>query len=383
MESASARSVIHPALDDLLDRHVRAGHWPGGVYAVGPPGEAPRYMGAVGWRALEPQSEPADAGTLYDLASLTKPLFTALAALRLAQSGLIDPDRPLDDALPELAGYAGRTPSLDLLLSHASGLPAWAALYRRARDPQSAVATLAEIQPARRAATTAEYSCLGAIAAGIALQRLSGRSAGELIRDEVCSPLGIDADHLRFGPVAAGRAAPTERGRRREAELAGPGERGFEIVPGTESVLRGEVHDGNAGFLGGAAGNAGLFGTAAAVFAALSASAGAAGAGYLDESLRDRLTRPCTRSEDDVRTFGFQHAEARSAPVPRSGAEAVRDGWGHVGFTGTSGWVFPEHGAVIVLLTNRVHPVWREAPVQAWRREFHAAALKLLAEEKA
>jgi CubicO group peptidase (beta-lactamase class C family) len=379
VERAAAFAAGHPRIDAFVARHVREGHWPGAVYAVGPPGPRPRFLGAVGYRCLEPEEERTEPGDLYDLASLTKGLYTAVVALRLAAEGRLDLDRPLLDLLPELSGYAGRTPTLDSLLTHTSGLPAWAPLYRQPREAGDVATALGELPADRPAGVRPVYSCPSAIAAGIVLERAMGCGAEELLRSEVTGPLGIDAGQLSFGPVGAPAVAATERGRRREEQLAGKGRLGREIVPGPDRVLRGEVHDGNARFLGGAAGNAGLFGTASAAFAVISAAVG--DEGFLAADLRARLAGPRARSAEEVRTFGFQHGDAPGAPVPRDDPEA--DGaFGHTGFTGTSAWVFPRADAVAVLLTNRVHPRWTEAPVQEWRREFHALALQALREER-
>ena len=119
-------SAGHPDLARFVAEGAAAGRWPGGVYAVGAPGDAPRFLGAEGALALEPRREEARADALYDLASLSKPLALAIVLLRLADRGVVDLDRPLDDLLPEMRGYAGRTPSFADLLTHSSGLPAWA-----------------------------------------------------------------------------------------------------------------------------------------------------------------------------------------------------------------------------------------------------------------
>jgi CubicO group peptidase (beta-lactamase class C family) len=313
---------------------------------------------------------------VYDLASLTKPLFAAAVALRLAAAGRVDLDRPLDDLLPELSGYAGSTPSLDTLLTHRSGLPAWAPLYRRLAAPGDVLRGLGSLEPCGAAGGEPVYSCLGAIAAGIVLERASGLAAAELLRSEVIEPLGLDPEDLSYGPVLRDACAPTEKGRQFEMRMAGAGERGWAIVPGPDEVVRGEVHDGNARWLGGRTGNAGLFGTASAAFRVLSAMASGEVA-WLDPGLRRRAARPLAGSVDEVRTFGFQHGDTPTAPVPRD-VPAAEGAFGHVGFTGTSAWVFPRADAVVVLLTNRVHPIWREAPVQQWRREFHREALRVL-----
>ncbi|MBP7146185.1 MAG: beta-lactamase family protein [Acidobacteria bacterium] len=360
----------HAVLQEFVERHARDGHWPGGAYAVGPPAGEPAWCGCGGMLALEPAREPARDDALFDLASVTKGIGTASVALRLSERGLVDLDQPLATVLPELEGYAGRTPTLDDLMHHRAGLPAWAPLYRIAARPADAVAALAALEPAAPAGARAVYSCLSAIAAGVALERLSGLGLRELLRREVAIPLGIAEGDLGFSPLASGqrsRTAPTERGRAREAQLAG-----LPPAPADEP-LRGTVHDNNSAFLGGASGNAGLFGTARAVFRVASALVTG---GLLGADSRARLRAVGARSDDEARTFGFQSGSAATAPAGAFGPAS----FGHVGFTGTSVWLSPDPAWIAVLLTNRVHPRWVEAPMQTWRREFHDLAWTLRGE---
>lgn len=362
--------VTDSALDDFVVRHAAAGHWPGGVYAVGPPGAVPQRIAAAGRLAVEPFEEPARVDAFYDLASLTKPLATALVAARLAERGALDLDAPLAPWLPEAEGYAGATPSAADLLLHRSGLPAWTALYRQAAEPADVARVITSLAPVARAGERAVYSCPGPILLGLALERAFGAPLAALFRHELetCAALAAARDAVQPGPVAAELAAPTETGRAYEQRLAGDGPRGRAIAPGPPVVLRGTVHDGNAAFLGGFAGNAGLFGTAAGVFAL--ASALAAPGLALGERTWRRVAEPDGPHGDDVRTLGFQSGRTPNAPAGALGARS----FGHVGFTGTSVWIDPDRPLVAVLLTNRVHPRWQDATMQTWRREFHDLA---------
>lgn len=361
------------ALARFLADHAAAGHWPGGVIAVGPPETVPRFLSAAGSLALIPDREPSRTDALYDLASLTKPLSTALVALRLSQAGKVDLDEPQERFLPEMRGYAGRTPSVADLLLHRSGLPAWRPLYRLAEDPSDLPRTIAVLPPVGSAGTRAVYSCLGPILAAVALSRATGMTIRELFHREVLAPLSLHSTELDFGPILdarLARTAPTEAGRRFEAQVAAPGPDYAGITEGGE-ILRGTVHDGNAAFLGGQAGNAGLFGTAAAVFR-VAAEVAAPGA-FLGEGHWKRLAQAGISTSEDVRTLGFQSGQATGSP----GAVLGGGSFGHVGFTGTSVWIDPARPLVAVLLTNRVHPRWIEAPIQSWRSQFHELAAKV------
>ncbi len=379
--SRPAGATRSPAVGTLLADHARAGHWPGAVYAFGPPGPEPRWIDAVGDVSLEPRREPARVDALYDVASLTKPLVTAAVLLVLAERGEIDPERPLHDLLPEMRGYAGRTPSFVDLLSHRAGVPAWAPLWALCRGREDVVAAIAALPPAGPAGETVTYSCPSAILAGIALERHAGTSLGVLFDRLVREPLGLGPGEAIPGPVPGELrplVAPTERGRRRERELAEAWarERGVSLptdgpVPGPDEPLRGDVHDGNAAHLGGFAGNAGLFATARAVFRVASALA-LPGVLAGDELLR-LCREPLARGDGEVRTLGFRHAAAENAPGAALGPRA----FGHEGFTGTAAWIDPDRPLVVVLLANRVHPRWTDAPVQAWRREVFGVAARV------
>ena len=367
----------HPRLDTWARSHAGRGDWPGCAFAVGTPGEVPRWQGVSGRLALRPVEEPLPEGgaVLYDLASLTKPLATATVAARLADLGRIDLDAPLEALLPELAGYAGRTPSLASLLAHDAGLPAWWPLYRTAADatPGCVAATIAGLAPAGRAGEGGpRYSDLGAILAAIACERATGERLDALFARLVRAPLGLDPREITFGPIPPAelaRVAPTETARRREAELAGASGPGGEFVPGPAVPLRGVVHDGNAAFLGGVAGHAGLFGTASAVFRLASACAGALP--LFSARVVNRFLAPRVVDASDAYTLGFQSAAAPKAPAGSAfGERAI----GHVGFTGTSVFVDPRRPLVAVLLTNAVHPEWRDLPIRSWRIAFHDLA---------
>ena len=358
-----------PPVHEFLQRKVAAGAFPSAVYAFGPAADRPAAEGAVGSMSLEPHAVAARRDALYDLASVTKGAMTAVLAARLADRGVVDLDQPLDEVLVELRGYAGRTPSLTSLLTHDAGLPAWVPLYRAPAQADAVATTIAALPADRPAGSGALYSCLGPILALIALCRVTGRDAPGLLDEEIRRPLGLRADELALSPLPdslAERVAPTERGRRREAELAGPGLRSEEVAPGPDRVLCGRVHDGNAAFLGGAAGNAGLFATAAALFRLGSALGWSED--FLSAAARRRLARVAAVGPDGGRTFGFESAVGASGP----GAPLGDDAFGHVGFTGTSLWLAPASGWVMVLLTNRVHPRWVEAPMQQWRAVFHS-----------
>jgi CubicO group peptidase (beta-lactamase class C family) len=290
-----------------------------------------RAVDGLGFAQLEPTSEPMQRGTWFDLASLTKVLFTTPAILRLAAEGRIALDDRLSVAIPDLRQYdpgaAERRLTFRQCLGHRTHLPAVEPLYTYGQDPATLRAFI--LQRAWQAGPPV-YSDINFMLLGIAIERLTGRPVGE-------QPLPPGLTFRSDAAVTAATERCTWRGR----------------------VLRGEVHDENAFALGGAAGHAGLFGTID---------------GVLDAALG------VLRGVDPA----LAGMRARQSATRALGWEARHDGWsggdtcsdetiGHTGFTGTGVWIDFGRGIAWALLTNRVHPTrHRETGIVELRRRVGA-----------
>lgn len=344
-----------------IDAHAM----PGAAWWVGDRSGAVSH-GAAGHAAIEPHVELADEQTPFDLASLTKPLATALLAALLDAEGRLDLDAPLGSVFPELrtSPFGGAT--LREAAAHRAGFQAWKPLYLTGATPAAYVAAIAASEPVAPRGTV--YSDLGYLLLGFAVERAAAKALDRAFDERIARPLSLT--HCGF----AGRgdrfadAAATERGNDYERRVAGPAGAAYRF---RDDVIRGEVHDGNAWALGGVAGHAGLFATAADVaavaLAILEPRKLALPDGALDAMLRPAAVGPGSR------TVGFLTA---------ADAESVRGilpdrAVGHFGFTGTSVWIDPTRGRVYVLLTNRVHPAVPAAEFTATRRGFHALAAAL------
>jgi CubicO group peptidase (beta-lactamase class C family) len=296
---------------------VAGGHIPGAVLGLlGPSGG--RALRAAGWAQLAPEPVPMCHDTWFDLASLTKVIFTTPAILRLVESGRIGLDDRLTVAIPDLRQYdtegaAERRLTFRQCLTHQTHLPAVEPLYTYGQDPQTFRAFV--LQRAW-ASGPPVYSDINFMLLGIAIERLTG--------------LGLAAQPVppgfSFAPDPASCAATeycTWRGR----------------------MMRGEVHDENAYALGGAGGHAGLFGGAEAIldFAADLLAGRGLGAAAI-AAMRSRQT--------PTRGLGWEVAHPGW-----SGGDACSAGCiGHTGFTGTGLWIDWDCGLAWTLLTNRVHP---------------------------
>lgn len=350
---------------ELLARAVRKGRTAGAAYwvgTVGAAGRAPR-RGAVGCAQCEPRAEPISETTPFDLASLTKPLATALVAVLLEQDGALDLAAPLSELLPETAGTRCGATSLLALARHAGGLPVWAPLYLEARSREEFIEAIAR-KPAAVGPGRTLYSDLGYILLGFALERADARPLDESFEQRVARPLGL----ARTAFATRGRrfddAAATECGNAYETALAGAAGAGHAWRTGP---IRGEVHDANAHALGGVAGHAGLFGPADEV-AALAGEILAPRRLALGAAARRRLLEP----DREGRTVGWVAAAASSAARGILPDRAP----GHTGFTGTSVWLDPDSARVLVLLANRVHPAVPAVEFRPLRRAFHRLALR-------
>ncbi len=331
----------------LLREGVFRGVFPGAVALLGT--SEREFFWTVGYRALVPEKEFNREDTVYDLASLTKPLATVLVLMRAVSEGRISLSTPLKRVLPRFVEGSPweRTTILELTF-HSSGLPAHRPLFRHLlalplpSRKRAALASILGETPEYEPATAHLYSDLGFILLGFVLEELFGRSLRELFEETLNL---LFEDRLELGyllKVPFSRFAPTEWC-------------GFR-----KKVIRGEVHDENTWALGGVSGAAGLFGTAEAIGRLLGLLLRA----YLGEEEVSFLCR------DLVREFWNYGDESWALGYMR-GVFWGRKALGHLGFTGTSFWVFPEAGSFVVLLTNRVHPSRNNTLIRAFRKRFH------------
>jgi CubicO group peptidase (beta-lactamase class C family) len=351
-------------IERFLESRVADGWTPGAAWWVEARGVVVS-RGAIGSATLLPRPEPLTEQTPFDLASLTKPLATALLFAMAEQDGLLKLEQRACDFLPELEGSPWESTRLLELGTHTSGLPAWKPLCVEADSIDGYVQAIARtpqaVDPGR-----VLYSDLGYILLGAVLERASGETLDMLFARDVALPLGLRRAGFATRATKFVDAAATEEGSVFERDLAGPAGR---IGAWRTELIRGRVHDSNANGLGGVAGHAGLFGTSEEV-AAIGRELLRPERLSLGEPARGRLLRVMPTSRG--RTFGLQTAEecfATSGILPD-------DAPGHTGFTGTSLWLDPVQDRLFVLLTNRVHPRVSSRNFQRVRRGFHRLAAR-------
>jgi serine-type D-Ala-D-Ala carboxypeptidase len=301
--------------------------------------------------------------TLFDLASLTKVVATTPTAMILYERGLLDLDAPVSAIVPEFTQYPAKDPrrhevTLRQLLAHSSGLPAYEKLFLKAHTRGELLQAAFTTPLATNPATRAQYSDIGFILLGTALERLADESLDRFCQREVFAPLAMT--NTTFNPPQEIRAQ----------------------IPPTQDdqtfrhrIIQGEVHDENASILGGVAPQAGLFSTAAdlAKFAHSMLNSGS-------PILRPETVALFTRREPappgTSRALGW---DTPSAPS-HSGKYFGPASYGHLGYTGTSLWIDPARQLSITLLTNRTWPDCSNEAIKQIRPKFHDAVVEALKE---
>jgi CubicO group peptidase (beta-lactamase class C family) len=350
-------------IDEAVARAIDDREVPGAVVLVGRHGRV-AFARAYGLRAVTPVAEPMTRDTVFDLASLTKPVATATAILILRDRGRLRLDDPLGRLLPEFADHGTGPITVEQLLRHRSGLVADNPLADFADGPDRAWGRIARLDPVARPGERFLYSDVGFLILGRLVERLSGRRLDQFTRAEVFEPLGMTDTGFRpdgLGPTPVGRIAPTETH--------------------GETALRGLVHDPRARALGGVAGHAGLFGTAddLAVYAQmlLDGGRGPDGRRILAPATVGRMIDPADTPAGQRRGLGWDVATAYSSP---RGTRFGPSGFGHTGFTGTSLWIDPQTATFVILLTSRLHPDGTAPAPQRLRREVGTIVAAALVE---
>jgi len=372
-------TTLDHGISTFLSERIAAGDFPSAVYLVAERGRE-IFADALGDAVVEPERIVAALDTIYDLASLTKPLVTGLLCARRVEAGELKLADSVSNYLPEFAQIDRRTDkraiTVGQLLTHTSGLPAWRPLYlltngERERTLEAIVELDLEYEPGTRVV----YSDLGFIVLGLLLERLTGKRLTELARHDIFQPLALKRTF--FNPEAAAQTgtAACETGNAYEREMSGA-VNSSDDKNWRQEIIWGQVHDGNAYFLGGAAGHAGLFSTARETLR-LASQFLAGQTELLQPATTEWFRQNMTAGLEEARSFGWQLAETKDSAA---GPDLPRDSFGHSGFTGTSCWNDPNHERTFILLTNRTHN--RALPfanINSVRRRFHSLATSALA----
>ena len=358
---------------EYLQEKIKTGEIPSAAWLVG---DAASILarGVHGNAVVEPEMVAAGPETIYDLASLTKPLITSQLILILCGENQVDLNSSVSRFLPEFARTDKRDIRLGHLLTHSSGLPAWAPLYAEGESIAEYIRLIGKTQPLTRPGRNIIYSDLGYISLGVIAEKLGSAPLETLATELICAKLACKA-LFRPGADLRHRVAATEEACNYERGLAGDQARGYNGW--REGVIRGEVHDQNAWAAGGVAGHAGLFGTAEDVYLMARETVSKEPA-LLNRTQQSLMAGVQTGGLGSPRSMAYRVNVGEGGTPDRdtaAGDALGADAFGHNGFTGTSVWIDPGRDRIYVLLTNRVHPRVQESlDMTSLRREFHRQA---------
>ena len=372
--------IFHP-VEEAFKEAVAQGVFPGAVLLVSK-GDEVVFERAFGCRSLVPDKSPMQLDTIFDLASLTKPLATTTAMMLLVREKKVRLDDRVTRFFQNFGVFGKIHMTFRHLLAHCSGLPAWKPYFEdivkgakegkvnfvASRAAKSYVFERIHREKAvSPAGTQSLYSDLGFMLLGEVIEMLSGWTLDRYCQDKVFKPMGLrSTSFVDLTQLRTRRLQPAQ-------EMIAP----TEESPWRKKILCGEVHDDNAYAMGGVAGHAGLFSSAQDIHLFLT-----------------RLRR-CSRGEDPflpaplVQEFLARDNTVRAStyalgwdtPSPEnssSGSHFSPRSVGHLGFTGTSVWWDLERDCHIVLLSNRIHPSSNDDKIKAFRPYIHDLIMKTL-----
>ena len=362
-------------ISEFLRERIAAGDFPSAVYLVAERGEI-RFTDALGLAVKTDEVEiPAELGTIYDLASLTKPLVTGLLCAKLIEKKELKLGTLIDFYLSEFTLHESTKEgkydvSIEELLAHKSFFTNWKPFYLLI---QSRTEILMEIirTPLNWEQPNVTYSDLNFLILTFLLEKIHGKRLDEIARQEIFEPLNIQNTFYNSPQELRQRIAASEKGNDYEKQMCV--DLGFDVskYKWRDYQIWGEVHDGNCFFMNGVSGHAGLFSTAEETFKIAQQ--------FLPETTQLLKPETCnlfrtnfTEGLNEARSIAFQLAVTENSTA---GELLAKDSFGHLGFTGTSLWIDPNTKRIFILLTNRTHA--RQFPfanINDVRRRFHELA---------
>lgn len=370
----SCFSGLDNSLQSLLKKGVDRGVFSGaavGLYKIGK-NESEKKIICYGKTKNEPSAIQINDKSLFDLASLTKPLCTVLAILYLIENKIITWNTQINALFGTKTPFFLNNIQITHLLSHSSGMKAYEPFYvnfQPVQDVENKKKILAAIfkeKPVLAAGKKCVYSDFGYILLGEIVERISGKKLNDFFVSTIARPLGLEK-YLMFRPVDMHEISDNK-------EIAAT-----QYCPWRKRLLQGEVDDEHCWLMNGVAGHAGLFGTIQGVLDITSyilnnwvGKEEHSSFLFSTSLLKKALTR---QYSDQTWCRGFD----TPSPKGSSGGSYIsKKSVGHLGFTGTSFWIDPEKEMVIVLLTNRVYPTRNNEKIKKFRPLLHDMVFKAM-----
>ena len=341
----------------VLKHAIEQRAFPGAAFAVLRRGDIV-LQGAVGRFTYDETSEDVTLSTIYDIASVTKVVATTSMAMLLYERGKLDLNQAIIEILPEFEGEDARRKqvTVETLLAHSSGLPAYVKLFLEAKDRPSLLRLAFQVPLETDPGKRAEYSDIGFILLGELLQRIAGESLDTFCSREIFTHLRMRSTFYVPSNDLRSTIPPTVE------------DRDFR-----HRVIQGEVHDENASVMGGVSGHAGLFSNTADLMKFAGATLAEEPKVFSPETI-SLFTHRRPAPPGTSRALGW---DTPSVPS-QSGKHFSKYSFGHLGYTGTSLWIDGERKIAIALLTNRTWPHRQSQLIKQTRPAFHDAVMEEL-----
>ncbi len=372
-------SELNFEISTFLQKRIDAKDFPSAVYLVAEKGEIV-FRDALGFAVVEPEKIEVKLDTIYDLASLTKPLVTGLLCAKLIERGKLK----LEDRIIRFFILFNREKKGEItiqdLLTHTSNFSAWKPFYlitdTRLRSVN--LAFIADELLENEVLKRVIYSDLNFILLSFLLEDLyGGRRFDEIAKTEIFEPLNLKNTFFNPPEELQKQIAASEKGNEYEKQMCV--NLGYDIsdYKWRDYQIWGEVHDGNCYFMDGVSGHAGLFSNVHDTFR-IAQQFIANQTKLLKPKTCDLFRTNFTPNLNEARSIAFQLAETKTSTASLA---LSKDSFGHLGFTGTSLWIDPSTERIFILLTNRTHA--RRLPfanINSVRQKFHEIAAKLIDE---
>lgn len=326
-------------IETIVNTAIADQKMPGCVICVGRHGKV-AYLKAFGNRQVQPTEFRMQTDTVFDLASLTKPVATATSIMRLLDQGKLKLSDHVSDYFPEFGVNGKDEITIQHLLIHQSGLTPDNALSDYLDGPEKAWQRICDLKLTAPVGEVFKYSDVNFIVLGKLVEKLSGKSLDVYVNEEIFAPLGMSETGFNPSADLASRAATTEKR--------------------SGTWIQGTVHDPRAYELNGVAGHAGLFSTAQdlAVYAHMMLNQGALnnnenGLVSIFSPETFELMTSDYEVSGGIRGLGWDKQTGFSS---NKGSKLSSAAFGHGGFTGTVLWIDPKRDLFFVFLSNRVHP---------------------------
>jgi uncharacterized protein YbbC (DUF1343 family)/CubicO group peptidase (beta-lactamase class C family) len=333
-ESAGMDAELAAKIDKAVQRSMNEGNMAGCVVLIGRDAGIV-FENAYGFRSVEPEKEEMTVDTVFDMASLTKPVATATSIMILVERGKLKLDDKVAKHIPDFAKNGKEDLTIEQLLVHSSGLIPDNPLADYENGWASAGPKINDLKLLSKSGAAFKYSDVNFILLGKIVEAVSGKPLNEFAQEEIYKKLGMNDSGYLPAEELRKRAASTEK-------LEG-------------KMLKGEVHDPRASKMGGVAGHAGLFSTAndMAIYAQMMLRKGSRDSVQIlsENSFTNMVT--ARDVGNNKRGLGWDKRSAYSRNRGRTMSDAA---FGHGGFTGTAMWIDPGLDLYVIFLANRLHP---------------------------